>query len=490
MKKLSWANLPGIDLSVARPTYDRSQLTPGIVHIGCGNFHRAHQAWYLEQLFRNGLAMDWAIVGAGVRSNDALMREKLMEQDFLTTLIELSPNGKRAEVIGSMIDFVPVEPDNSSLIDIMADPRIRIVSLTVTEGGYFTDAATAGVDHDHPDIRHDAEHPAQPRTAFGAMVAALRLRRERGYGPITGLSCDNIQGNGNTLKRAVLSLARLADDDLVDWIETNCSFPNSMVDCIVPNTGPKELALAHSFGIEDAAPVAHEPFRMWVIEDDFCAGRPPWEKAGAIFSNRVDLYEKAKIRILNGGGQILGPVAELLGYEFVAEAIADDTIRRFFRKCEETEILPLVDDVPGYTAAEYLNLVVLRFSNRAMADTTRRFAQDGSSRQQGFLLPSVRDSLAAGGSVDGLALVCAFWCRYCLGVRENKQAIEANDPLWSILNERAVAAVRDPMQWLLMRHVYGNLANDHLFASAFTRWLRMIYDQGVLRTLREYVHAK
>ena len=283
---VSDATLSDMPKPVAVPKYDRSALTPGMVHIGLGNFHRAHQAWYTHRLMQMGLAQDWAIVGAGVRPGDSAMRDRLLAQDCLSTLIELDPKGKSAEVSGAMVDFVAVAPDNAALVARMARPDIRIVSLTVTEGGYYTDPATGALDIHHPDIQHDAANPATPRTAFGAIVAALRLRRATGFGPFAGVSCDNLQGNGTILRQAIVGLARLSDPDLASWIDTECSFPNSMVDCIVPATGPAEIALARRLGLDDRAPVTHENFRQWVIEDDFCAGRPDWDRAGAVFSSR------------------------------------------------------------------------------------------------------------------------------------------------------------------------------------------------------------
>lgn len=250
-------------LSIKRPEYDRSHLTPGIVHIGVGNFHRAHQAWYLHRLMQAGQAHDWAIIGAGVRPYDAAMREKLLAQDCLTTLVELDPADTSAEVVGSMIDYLPIEVGNASLIRKMADPAIRIVAMTVTESGYYVDPVSKGFDAAHPDIVHDAANPTTPRTAFGAMIAALRLRRDAGHGPFTGLSCDNLQGNGAILRQTVTSLARMSDPALADWIDANATFPNSMVDCIVPATGLAERALAKGFGIRDAAVVTHEAFRQW-----------------------------------------------------------------------------------------------------------------------------------------------------------------------------------------------------------------------------------
>ena len=484
--RLSNANLHKLPEGVLRPTYDRARLSPGIVHIGLGNFHRAHQAWYLHRLMQDGRAHDWAILGAGVRPQDGAMRERLVAQDCLTTLIELDPEGTAAEVTGSMIGFVPIADGNGPLIDAMADPRIRIVSLTVTEGGYYLDPATGGFDATHPDIAHDAAHPDTPRTAFGAMIAALRRRRDGGHGPFTGQSCDNLQGNGAILRRTVVSLARLSEPALADWIDRHCSFPNSMVDCIVPATGPAEIALARSLGIEDAAPVTHENFRQWVIEDDFCAGRPDWDRAGATFTPDVHDYERMKIRILNGGHQVLANAGELLSCATIADCMADPDIRAFFRKVERDEIAPYVDPVPGMTPAAYADLIERRFSNPAIRDTTRRVAFDGSSRHTGFILPVLRDALAAGGAMDGLALTEALWARMCAGVREDGSEIAPNDPLWDALNAAALAARAKPTAWLEQGNIYGEIGCDLRFAAAFERWLSGLWESGTRAMLVDY----
>lgn len=484
---LCQANLPRMPSGVAVPRYNRAKLTRGIVHIGLGNFHRAHQAWYLHRLMQQGLAHDWAIVGAGVRPSDSVMRDKLQAQDWLTTLIELDPAGKSAEICGSMIDFVPVAPDNGPLIDAMADPAIRIVAMTVTEGGYFLDPATGGFDAGHPDIVHDAANPDRPRTAFGAMIAALKRRREAGAGPFTGMSCDNLQGNGKILRQTILSLARMSDPDLADWIEASCTFPNSMVDCIVPATGPKEIALVQSFGIDDKAPVTHENFRQWVIEDSFCAGRPDWDRAGVTFSDEVHAYERMKIRILNGGHQVIADPAEILGIETIAGAMANLRIRGLLHKVVREEIAPHVAPVPGMTPQSYLELVDRRFSNPEIRDTTRRVAFDGSSRHPGFLVPSIRDGLQAGTPVEGLALVSALWARYCTGIREDGSTVEPNDPNWDRLQAAALQARERPLAWLEQRHIYGDLASASRFADAFSRWLPMIHDKGVEAALADYL---
>lgn len=485
--KLSNALLANAPEGVLIPHYDRSALTPGIVHIGLGNFHRGHQAWYLHRLMQQGEALDWAIIGAGVRPNDAAQRERLAAQDYLTTLIELDPNGRSAEITGAMIDFVPVEPGNGALIAQMADPAIRIVSLTVTEGGYYLDPVTKEFDATHPDIVHDAEHPEAPRTAFGAMVAALRRRRVAGHRPFTGQSCDNLQGNGAILRQTVVSLARMSDPDLADWIDQNGSFPNAMVDCIVPATGPKELELARSFGIDDSAPVTHENFRQWVIEDDFCAGRPNWDRVGATFTDNVHSYESMKIRILNGGHQLVSDAGEILSVHSISECMSHPQIGRFFRAVAISEIAPHVDAVPDMSAEDYVGLVERRFSNPEIVDTVRRVAFDGSSRHTGFLLPVVQEALAAGTAIEGLALSQALWARMCEGTREDGSTIAPNDPIWDRLTTVAKAAKAEPQAWLDQQDLYGSLGEDARFQESFSAWLRMIWDQGTVAALEQYL---
>ena len=485
---LSNATLDRLPKGISVPRYDRGRLTPGIVHIGLGNFHRAHQAWYLHRLMQEGLCHDWAILGASVRAQDEGLRARLLAQDCLTTLIELDPGGTSAEVTGAMIDFLPIEPDNASLIAAMSDPAIRIVSLTVTEGGYFTGPG-GGFDADHPDIRHDAAHPERPRTAFGAMVAALAARRAAGHRPFTGQSCDNLQGNGAVLRRAVVGLARLSDPDLARWIDEEASFPNAMVDCIVPATGPKELTLAASLGIRDAAPVTHENFRQWVIEDDFRAGRPDWARVGATFTGAVHSYETMKIRVLNGGHQVLANVGELLGIETIAGCMEHAAIAAFFHKVEREEIAPHVHPVPGMTATDYVALIGRRFANPAIVDTTRRVAFDGSSRHPGFILPSLRDGLAAGAPIAGLALVEALWARMCAGTREDGSVIAPNDPRWSALQAAAEAARATPRIWLAQGALYGGLAENACFAGAFCDWLALIWAEGAEAAMARYLAA-
>ena len=469
------------------PIYDRNNLTAGIVHIGLGNFHRAHQAWYLHRLMQQGQAHDWAIIGAGVKEFDKGQRLKLLAQDFLTTLVELSPVGRTVEVVGSMIDYVPIQADNGPLIAQMAKPEIKIVTLTVTEGGYYIDPVSKSFNSSHPDIAYDAAHPEAPKTAFGAMVAALRLRRDSGVGPFTCQSCDNLQGNGASLRQVIVALAGLSDPKLSKWIAANCSFPNSMVDCIVPATTSKELALVHDLGISDEVPVTHEDFRQWVIEDDFCAGRPDWNMAGATFTNDVHDFEMMKIRVLNGGHQVIAVPGELLSIETIEQCMKHSLLGPLFKKVILSEVAPHVKAVPSITPENYVDLVHKRFSNPKIIDTTRRVAFDGSSRHPGFLMPSIRDGLANGTPIDGLALIQASWARMCEGTREDGTIIAPNDPFWDELQAKAKAAHSNPSVWLEMVQIYGNLAKEPRFANSFETWLGIIWDQGLDKAIEIYL---
>ena len=484
--RLSAATLSDIADTVAVPSYDRSKLIPGILHFGVGNFHRAHQAVYLDELFEAGEGHDFALIGAGVMPSDAAMRDKLAAQDYLTTVVEQDNARTSARVTGPMVDMLPVG-DTAAIIDKLADPAIRIVSLTVTEGGYFIDSD--GVfDPSRPSIAADGQDPDAPKTVFGLICAGLKARRERGVPAFTVMSCDNIPHNGKVCRAAVIGTAELSDPAFAAWIDANVSFPNGMVDRITPATSQREIDhCRETFGIDDQWPVYCEEFKQWVLEDKFPAGRPALEKVGVQFVPDVAPYEAMKIRILNGGHAIIAYPAGLMDVHFVHEAMEADLVAKFLDKLEAEEILPIVPPVPDTDLSDYYALIKRRFANPKIGDTVRRLCLDGSNRQPKFIVPSILDNLKAGRDPVGLALESALWCRYCRGVTDSGATIEPNDPNWDALTQRAKAAERDPMEWLSMTEVYGTLKDEPRFAHPFAQWLKMLAEKGTAETLQVYL---
>jgi mannitol 2-dehydrogenase len=488
MTKLTLATLPEIAKKIRVPQYQREQLTPGILHFGVGNFHRAHLAVYLDDLFNQGLNFDWAIIGAGVMTFDEDMRQTLTTQDFLTTVVEQDNDVSSAHVTGAMIDFIPPS-DKATLLNWLVNPAIRIVSMTITEGGYFIDPATQKFDPVHPAIARDGVHPDDPATVFGIIVAGLKARREKNIPPFTVMSCDNVPHNGVVTRNAIVGLAKLSDPLLAVWIEKNVAFPNAMVDRITPATGERERKMcAEQFGVDDQWPVFCEEFKQWVVEDNFPLGRPAWEKVGAEFVQDVTPWEYMKIRILNGGHAVIAYIGGLLDIHFVHDAMAHPLIKAYLKKITDDEIRPTVKPVPGTDLVDYQILIDRRFSNPKIGDTIRRLCLDGSNRQPKFIVPPIADRLKAGQSIDGLALESALWCRYCFGKTDSGAVIEPNDPNWDALQVRAKLAKDNPLVWLEMADIYGEVGTHPEMQKKFTHYLNAIWKDGVERTVKSYVH--
>ena len=487
MTKLSRATLSQLKPGVAIPSYQASDLTAGILHFGLGNFHRAHQAVYLDRLFNAGKSRDWAVIGTGVRAPDREMHDALAAQDWLTTVVEQEADVTAARVTGAMIGMIPPE-NRAAIITKLTDPDIRIVSITVTEGGYFINPATGKFDPGLPEIARDGQYPDDPHTVFGLIARGLKKRREAGIQPFTVMSCDNIPHNGVVARNAVAGVARLYDPALAAWIEANAAFPNGMVDRITPATTDRErAALSRDYGIEDNWPVYCEAFIQWVLEDDFCNGRPALEAAGVQFVPDVTPYEFMKIRILNGGHAAIAYPASLLDIHFVHDAMNHPLVSGFFTKIEREEIMPTVPPVPGVVLEEYYNLIHRRFSNPKIGDTILRLAFDGSNRQPKFIVPVARDRLKAGASIDALAFESALWCRHCFGTSESGRDITAGDPAWPRLTELAARAKADPLAWLSMEDIYGDVGRSELFRAAFTRSLKEIWGKGTERALADFI---
>lgn len=484
---LSLATLDTLPAGVGRPKYARGDLSPGILHFGVGNFHRAHLQVYLDRLMNAGRDRDFAIVGAGVTPYDARMRDALAGQDWLSTVVEQSAAVSSAHVTGVMTDFLP-PMDGPAITAALADPAIRIVSLTVTEGGYFVNPATGKFDPGSPGIVADAANPGDPKTVFGLILAGLKARRAAGVRPFTVMSCDNVPHNGKVCRDAVAGLAEAQDPALAAWVRDNVAFPNAMVDRIAPATSDRERAITRQeFGIDDAWPVFCEDFLQWVVEDDFPAGRPAFEAVGAEFVPDVTPYEMMKLRVLNAGHAIIAYPAGLLDIHFVHEGMAHPLVRAFLQKVERDEIIPIVPPVPNTDLDAYFRKVEERCLNPKIGDTIRRLCLDGSNRQPKFVIPSIADRLARGLPAEGLALESALWARYCAGTTDSGAVIEPNDPNWDRLTERAKAAREDPAAWLAMRDIYGATADAPAFRDSFEAWLRSLWSDGTEATLRRYL---
>jgi mannitol 2-dehydrogenase len=476
---------------VSVPTYERSHVTTGIVHLGVGAFHRSHQAMYVDRLLEQGAAQDWGICGVGVLPSDRRMADVMAAQDGLYTLVVKHSDGSaEARVIGSMTEYLFAPEDPEAVVEKMTAATTRMVSLTVTEGGYNFSPTTGEFDAEEAGVAADLRPGAAPRTAFGLITEALVRRRDRGLAPFTVVSCDNIQHNGEVAQRSFAAFAALRDPDLGAWVSREVAFPNSMVDRITPATTDDDRAeVAARFGVEDGWPVVCEPFVQWVLEDRFGLGRPPLQDAGVQVVDDVEPYERMKLRLLNASHQALCYFARLAGYRLVHDAAQDPLFRRFLLDYMEEEGTPTLLPVPGIDLADYRQAVVDRCSNAGIRDTVARLAFDGSERLPKWLLPVVRDNLATGGEVRRSAAVVAAWARYCEGVDEEGAPIDVVDRRRDALIERARRQRRDPLSFLADRELFGNLIDDERFTSHYSTALASLHERGARATLEALVDA-
>jgi len=485
--KLNEANLPQLPGPIARPDYHLAEVTTGIAHIGVGGFHRAHQAAYTDALMNTGEGLEWGICGIGTRAEERAMRDALAAQDYLYTLVELDDRpDTEVRVIGSIRDMLLVGEDGSeAVVARLADPAIRIVSLTITEGGYCLDDSTGQFNAQLLQIQHDLQHPRSPVSVFGLLCAALAKRRGDGVGPFTVMSCDNLPHNGDVTRKATLAFASLVDPDLAGWIERNVSFPNAMVDRITPMTSAAHRQdLERQHGLDDAWPVVCEPFVQWVLEDRFVAGRPAWEKVGVQFTNDVSPYEEMKIKLLNGSHLALTYLGFLRGYRFVHETMADPLFVEYIRRYMDEDVTPQLAPVPGIDLARYKQTLIERFSNRAIADQLERVCSDGSSKFPKFSVPTIDRLIADNAALDRAALVVAAWALYLRGVDENGEQYRIPDPradfCQSLVEEDDGLAER-----LLGREeIFGTqIPRSLAFREAFERNLLRLRTLGVSGTL-------
>lgn len=465
--------LDDLDPRVVVPGYDRTGLTPGIVHIGVGGFHRSHLATYADELAEAG-HRDWAITGSGVTGADQRMADVLAAQAGLYTLITRSERETRVQVIGSIVDYVLAASDSEPLVERIAQPATKIVSLTVTEGGYPVDEDTRAFD--------PTRAPAGPNSAFGVIVSALRRRRELGVGPLSVMSCDNVIGNGEVARLAVLGVAEGVEPALARWIEENVTFPNGMVDRITPATTDADRSfLVEEYGFRDDWPVVTEPFRQWVIEDAFVAGRPPWEDLDITITSDVEPYELMKLRLLNAGHSAMAYLAALAGMERVDEAMRDPHIQQFLAAFLEEEAGPVLPDIPGIDVPAYQASLIERFSNPAIGDQIARLCLDGSAKFPKFLMPTVRNELREGGPVRLCALALAGWCQYLTGTGDDGRPVDvASDPDLENVRSHAMRSLAQPAAFLEYARVFSvDIGSNERFRNAFVEALEVLRAEGV-----------
>lgn len=483
--KLRTNSLSEIHSDVEVPTYDRAAVTTGIVHFGVGGFHRAHQAMYVDRLLARGEASDWGICGVGVLPHDRKMKEVMDEQDCLYTLALKHSDGTwETRVIGSIVEYLFAPEGPEAVIEKMASEAVKIVSLTITEGGYNFSATTGEFDTENPAIVADLADGAVPATTFGLVVEALARRKDRGMTPFTIMSCDNIEGNGHIAKSTFITFARLKNSELADWIEAEATFPNSMVDRITPVTTAEVMQeLSDRYGIEDAWPVAAEPFTQWALEDSFTLGRPQFENVGVQVVEDVTPYELMKLRLLNASHQALAYFGYLSGYRLVHEVCQDSLFSEFLLAYMDEEATPTLQPVPGIDLAEYKQTLIERFSNPEIRDTVARLCAESSDRIPKWLLPVIRKNLDTGGEISRSTAVVASWARYAEAVDESGEPIEIVDQLKDSLVPIAQSQRENPTAFIANRAVFGDLIDNERFVAEYTKQLASLHENGARATL-------
>jgi len=490
--RLDLSTLDDLPPAVDTPKYDPRLIGIGIVHLGIGAFHRAQTAIFSDDALALEHA-DWGISGVSLRSPD--MRDRLVPQDGLYTAVEKSPDGTRRRIIGSVREVLFLGDERDAVRTRLIEPETKIVSLTITEKGYCHDPATGKLNPAHADIAHDLAHPHQERSAIGLIAAALDARRLSHGRAFTVLCCDNLPHNGALVRALVLAFAEMRDPALSRWIGEQAQFPSTMVDRIVPATTDSDIAENDAaLGLHDAAPVMHEPYKQWAIEDRFADGRPAWERVGAELVADVAPFEAMKLRLLNGSHSALAYLGFLAGHEYIYQVAAQPPFVAYMRKMMEREVAPTLAVPRGVDLRSYEQALVRRFGNPALPHRTQQIAMDGSQKLPQRLLGAVRDNLAAGRPVDLLALAIAGWMRYVGGIDEQGREIAVADPLASEFRRLAASHRGDPAAWvralLSIRAIFGDdVPADERLVAKLSAWLDSLIAVGAQRTVARAVAA-
>lgn len=477
--QLNDENLNILSAAIKIPLYRRSEVCAGVVHIGIGGFHRAHQAYFIDRLLEQGWATDWGICGVALLESDRKIYDVLSKQDGLYTLMIPDAEGHfSAQVIGSIVELLYAPENPSVVIARIADASIRLITLTITEGGYnFTSDGDFNWENER--VKWDLQHPDQPKTIFGYLYAGLKRRRELGVGGLTIQSCDNMEHNGDILRRMLYAFIVKAHPEMTNWLNEHVTFPNSMVDRITPATTEKlKTALEDGFGLCDEWPVMCEPFYQWIIQDTYAAGRPAWEEVGAQLVSDVTPYEKMKIRLLNGGHTLVGLMGDLLGYQYVHESVADPSIARLLDKYMDTEVTPTLDALPGIDLTSYKATLVKRFKNPFIKDEVTRIISGSSAKLPKFILPVVFDRLKQNGSVNVAAFIVAIWYQYLKKNLSSPHKVQ-DERATVLLKYVAQAEVKqDPLLFLDLTEVFGDLREQLAFTEGFQLHMEAIDREG------------
>ena len=488
--KLNQKNLVDISNRISCPTYERTQLSTGIVHIGVGGFHRSHQAYYLHQLLQKNVADNWAICGVGLREGDRNMYNALKGQDGLYTLVTQYPNGNiENEIIGSITKYLLAVDDPQSVIDEMASPTTKIVSLTITEGGYNFNPATGDFDFANPDVQHELKNPHDPRTVYGYLTAALQKRRANGLPPFTIMSCDNIQHNGNVARKMVLAFTKKQDAELATWIEKEICFPNSMVDRITPATTTEIIDyLIIEYDLQDKWPVVCEPFIQWVVEDNFSNGRPQLEDVGVQFVPDVTPYEKMKIRLLNAGHSVLGITGAIHGHPTIDACMQDEVFSKFMRAFMDKEVTSILGSIEGIDIEEYKDNLKIRFGNPNIKDSVSRICSESSAKLPKFLIPTLKENLEIAGSIKYATFILAAWCYYSnKRIDEEGRPIEIIDAMARELHQAAKKTETDPLAFVKQESLFGDLFKNDRFAKLYTQMIQKIHGDTAIRNYMQEI---
>jgi len=485
--RLTQDNLAPLSKQIATPSYRRGTISTGIVHIGVGGFHRSHEAFYINQLLSKFGAEEWGICGVGLREADRKMHDILQRQNGLYTLIIQHPNSKvESEVIGSIVEslFAPDSPQE--VIDRLASEDTKIVSLTITEGGYNFDK-NGDFNFSNPDVIHDLANLDTPRTVFGYLSAALRKRKSDILPPFTLLSCDNIQHNGDVARKMLLAFVHRQDPELGLWIAMSMGFPNSMVDRITPVTTASDMDyLRQNHKLADEWPVVCEPFIQWVIEDKFTCGRPALEKVGVQFVKDVTPYEKMKLRLLNAGHSVLGILGALHGHKTINDCMADPVFAKFMRKFMDLEATPTLSSLKGIDLDKYKDTLAQRFANPNIKDSVTRICSESAAKLPVFLIPTLLDNLKTNGKIEHASLVLAAWCYY-----HDRKKNEKGDPLeiidvsHQLLHDAAKQTEQDPLSFLKIREVFGLLKDNPRFIISYKKAIDLVYGATSIREVME-----